>query len=245
MDHLLLFIVLALLAEILGTVGGFGSSLFFVPIAGYFLDFHTVLGVTAVFHVSSNVSKLFLFRDGFDKRLLLRMGIPAVILVVLGAWMSKFFDARWLELILSLFLIVLSLYFLFRPTFTLKANTSNAVGGGILSGFAAGLLGTGGAIRGVALSAFALSKSVFIATSAWIDLGIDGSRAIVYYFNGYILKENLYLVPILLGVSLCGSWMGKLVLQQISETLFRKIVLLLILLTGLVTLGRSIYLNGL
>ena len=52
MDHLLLFIILALFAEILGTIGGFGSSSFFIPIATMFLDIHSVLGVTALFHVS-------------------------------------------------------------------------------------------------------------------------------------------------------------------------------------------------
>lgn len=89
MDNLLLFILLALLAEILGTVGGFGSSLFFVPIASYFLDFHSVLGVTAVYHVSSNLAKIALFRKGFDKKLLISMGIPAVIFVIAGAYFSR------------------------------------------------------------------------------------------------------------------------------------------------------------
>ena len=40
MENLYLFILLAFFAEVLGTIGGFGSSLFFVPIASYFVDFH-------------------------------------------------------------------------------------------------------------------------------------------------------------------------------------------------------------
>ncbi|MBY0433276.1 MAG: hypothetical protein K2U26_04110, partial [Cyclobacteriaceae bacterium] len=74
LDNLPLFILLALLAEILGTVGGFGSSLFFIPIASYFLDFHSVLGITALFHVTSNISKIFLFKKGVDKRLIVQLG---------------------------------------------------------------------------------------------------------------------------------------------------------------------------
>lgn len=58
---IIVFGILALLAEIIGTIGGFGSSLFFVPIAQFFFDTKTVLGLTAVFHVFSNSSKLFLF----------------------------------------------------------------------------------------------------------------------------------------------------------------------------------------
>jgi uncharacterized membrane protein YfcA len=62
MEHLYLLIFIALLAEVLGTVGGFGSSLFFVPIAAFFLIFQSVLGITAIFHLSSNFSKIFLFK---------------------------------------------------------------------------------------------------------------------------------------------------------------------------------------
>jgi hypothetical protein len=32
----ILFLVLSFIAEILGTIGGFGSSTFFVPVANYF-----------------------------------------------------------------------------------------------------------------------------------------------------------------------------------------------------------------
>jgi uncharacterized membrane protein YfcA len=56
LEHLPLFILLSLIVEVLGTIGGFGSSLFFVPIASYFLDFHSVLGITALFHVLSNLT---------------------------------------------------------------------------------------------------------------------------------------------------------------------------------------------
>ncbi len=102
------FILLALLAEILGTIGGFGSSLFFVPIASFFLDFHTVLGITAIFHVSSNLTKIAFFRKGFDKKLVIWVGIPAIIFVIIGAYLSKFITSSILEMLLAVFLIATS-----------------------------------------------------------------------------------------------------------------------------------------
>jgi hypothetical protein len=56
----LVFLLQALVAEIIGTIGGFGSSVFFMPIANFYFDFHSVLGLTAMFNFSSNLSKLFL-----------------------------------------------------------------------------------------------------------------------------------------------------------------------------------------
>lgn len=238
MENLLLFILLALLAEILGTVGGFGSSLFFVPIASYFLDFHSVLGITALFHVSSNLAKIAFFRKGFDKKLVISMGIPAVLFVIAGAFISKFVETKILEITLAIFLIAVSLGLLTFKNLTLKPTTSNSIIGGTVSGLIAGLLGTGGAIRGITLAAYNLRMEVFIATSAIIDLAIDSSRSVVYFLNGYVHKHDLYLIPILLVVSIAGTVIGKKILTRVSEQQFKSIILILILIIGIVILFK-------
>lgn len=240
MENLALFIFLALLAEILGTVGGFGSSLFFVPIASYFLDFYSVLGITALFHVSSNITKIVFFRKGFDKKLVLSIGIPAIGFVIIGGVLSKYIPTQLLEIGLAIFLITISLTLLIFKSLKVKPTIANSIIGGTASGLFAGLLGTGGAIRGITLAAFSLKTEVFIATSAVIDLGIDASRSFVYFFNGYIHKEDLYLIPILLIVSIVGTYIGKQILAKISDKQFKSIVLVLILITGLITLYKII-----
>ena len=236
MQFLPLFIILALIAEILGTIGGFGSSMFFVPIAGYFFDFHSVLGITALFHLSSNVSKIALFRKGFDKKLVIKIGIPAVLFVIAGAFLSRFIHSSLLQVILAVFLIALSLLLMIYKNLRLKPTTFNSISGGALSGLTAGLLGTGGAIRGLTLAAFNLDKERFIATSAIIDLGIDLSRSIVYFSNGYMHKHDYYLIPILLIVGITGTFIGKKLLTRFSETQFKYAVLILVLATGIFTL---------
>ena len=239
-ENLPLFLLLAFLAEILGTVGGFGSSLFFVPIAAYFLDFHSVLGITALFHVSSNLVKIAFFRKGFDKKLILSIGIPAVVFVIVGAFFSKFIETKILELSLAIFLIVVSTVLLLFKNRSLKPTLGNSIAGGLLSGLIAGFLGTGGAIRGITLAAYDLKMEVFIATSAIIDLGIDSSRSVVYYVNGYIHKEILYLIPVLLLISVAGTFIGKKILKRISEEQFKGIVLVLVLITGIISFIRIV-----
>jgi len=235
-EQLILFFALALLAEILGTLGGFGSSLLFVPIAGFFFDFQTVLGITALFHLSSNLSKIVLFRNGIDRKLILQMGIPAIIFVILGAFLTRFADTKVLEVVLSVFLIVLSSVLLLFKQLIIQPNTRNSLIGGGLSGLAAGLLGTGGAIRGITLAAFDLEVEVFIATSAAIDMGIDLSRSVVYFSNGFIHKHDLYLIPVLLVIGMLGTWVGKRLLNRFTQRQFKSIALGMILLIGIVSL---------
>ena len=237
--YLPIFIILSLIAEVLGTVGGFGSSVFFVPIANFFFDFQSVLGITALYHLSSNISKIALFKKGLNKRVVLYLGIPAILFVSLGAYLSKYLDPKILTYVLGFFLITLSLLFLIFKQLKIVPKNRNAIIGGALSGLSAGLLGTGGAIRGITLAAFKMDKNKFIATSAVIDFGVDFSRTIIYYFNGYMHKHDLYLVPILIVVSILGTWIGKQILFRISEEQFRSFVLSLILIIGIISVLSS------
>jgi uncharacterized membrane protein YfcA len=235
-----IFLALALIAEIIGTVGGFGSSVFFVPLGNFYFDFHSVLGLTAIFHLSSNVSKIVLFKKGIDKGLILKIGLPAVIFVIVGGLLSKVLNTYLLEIILALFLVGLSLLFLVKKDLIVIPNSKNAVTGGALSGFSAGLLGTGGAIRGLTMAAFNLEKSVFIATSAFIDFMIDFSRTFVYYQNGYIHKHDFIYIPFLLIIGIAGTYIGKKILTHISQDKFKRISLILILCIGIATLVKVI-----
>jgi len=234
----ILFLLLTLLAEIVGTIGGFGSSVFFVPVANFYFSFESALGLTAMFHVASNLSKIAQFRKGLDKRLIISLGVPAVIFVILGGLLASYFNTVLLQYGLGIFLIILSAVFLLNRDLVIKDGTKEAIVGGSMSGFLAGLLGTGGAVRGLTMAAFNLEKNIFIATSAVIDFGVDFTRTIVYYFNGFIRSEDMIYVPFLVVIGWVGTWIGKWTLNYIPQEKFRKISLFLVLIVGVITLAK-------
>lgn len=88
------------------------------------------------------------------------------------------------------------------------------------------------------MAAFNLEKSIFIATSACIDLMIDATRTVVYYENGYMNKELLIYLPFLLVIGFSGSYLGKKILNYIPQEKFKRISLTLTLLIGVVTLVK-------
>jgi uncharacterized membrane protein YfcA len=224
-DQYYLFLILAFVSEVLGTISGFGSSILFVPLASVFFDFKAVLAITAVFHVFSNLSKIFLFQKGIDMNIVYRLGIPAVIFVIIGAYFTTFLPSQEIELIMNIIILVLAIYLMFNSSKTIGQTQQNLFIGGAASGFIAGIAGTGGAIRGLTLAAFQLPKDIFIATSALIDLGVDSSRAIVYLSSGYFDPTHWILIPFLIAISFLGSYTGKLILNHTSEKAFRFIVL--------------------
>lgn len=234
---LFLFFLIAFLSELVGTVAGFGSSVFFVPLAGLFLGFHEVLALTSILHVFSNAAKLIFFGRHVRWRLLFLLGVPSICFVIIGALLSSRLEFKYTELILGLFLISFSLLLFFRPALKLSQNAFNAIAAGGIAGFLAGLIGTGGAIRGLSLAAFDLEKGVFVATSAAIDTGVDLSRMIIYLRSGYMTANLYWYVPGLFLTAFAGSYAGKIALNKIDQNSFRKIVLLLILVIGAITLG--------
>ncbi len=237
MEKYSLFLIFALLSEIIGTVSGFGSSILFVPLASLFFDFKLVFGITAVFHVFSNLSKIALFRKGIDKNIVIKLGTPAVIFVTIGALLTTIIPSKQIELVMNIILVFLSIYLIINFNRTIKQSNANLIIGGLASGLIAGLAGTGGAIRGITLSAFQLRKEVFIATSAFIDLGVDSSRAIVYLSNGYFEKEYLFLIPFLVAIGFLGTYLGKLILARTTETIFRYLVLIVIIITSIIQIA--------
>lgn len=235
------FYILALISEIIGTVGGFGSSVFFVPLATFFFEPKIVLGLTALLHVFSNLAKLILFWKHIDYRIFKLFGVPGIVGVAIGAFASVYLIFAYGSLIIGIFLLSFAILFLIRPSLEIAPTPKNAVTGGSIAGFLAGLIGTGGAVRGAAMAAYNLEKSAFVATSAAIDMGVDITRTFIYLGNDYLQAKEFSYIPMLIAVSFAGSWIGKSMLQQISQLMFRKIVLILIGLIGIVSIIHYLY----
>ena len=63
---------------------------------------------------------------------------------------------------------------------------------------------------------------------------------LIYLRSGYLAPDSLVYILGLLVVAFAGSYLGKVALNRIDQKYFRKIVLGLVSLIGLITLGRAI-----
>ncbi|OGH91920.1 MAG: sulfonate transporter [Candidatus Magasanikbacteria bacterium RIFOXYD2_FULL_39_9] len=226
-----LFFIIAFISEVVGTIAGFGSSTIALPISLLFLDFKTAIVLVAFLHIFGNIGRVSFFRFGFDKNILLKFGMISVLFSLVGALLVNYIPQAGLKGGLGVFLIIYSAIS-WSGTFKLKASSATALVGGTLSGFLAGLIGTGGALRAMFLSAFQLPKEKFIATAAIIALAVDAIRIPVYISGGY-LDSNLYwLVPIIFVTAIAGSFVGKKIVDKIPQNFFRKVVLSAIFMVG-------------
>lgn len=233
MEEEILFFLIAFISEVIGTIAGFGSSTIFLPLALFFVDFKTAIILVAIFHIFGNMGRITFFKHGLNKKLLLTFGVPSVLLSLLGAVMIGMLPQHILKLILGLFLIAFAGSSLLKPNMTFPANTSTVVTGGCVSGFFTGLVGTGGSLRAAFLTGFNLKRFTYIATAASIALATDATRIPVYISQGLLAEQYYYYIPVLFAMAIGGSYVGRKIVGRINQELFRKIVLIAIILVSL------------
>lgn len=224
---------LAFFSETLGTVSGFGSSTFFVPAATAFENIRFVLALVALLHCFGNLSKITLFGEYFRWAPFVRLALPSILLTGVGALLSDRASPGVLTRYLGFFLMAIPLVFLFGGKWLRSMPREAAVLLSGFSGFSSGLIGTGGALRGLALAALGLEKNTFVCVSAAIDLAGDLLRAGIYLGNGYMDWSQWFYLPLLGAAALLGSWVGKRLLARIQQSQFEKIVAGFVFLSGL------------
>jgi uncharacterized membrane protein YfcA len=232
-EEIIFFFISALIAEIIGTMAGFGSSTIFLPLALLFVDFKTAIILVAIFHLFGNLSRTIFFRQGFDRRIILQFGVPSILFSLLGALLIGVLSQPTLKLILGIFLITTSASFLIKPELKIPANTGTFIAGGGATGFITALVGTGGALRATLLQGFNIEKVKYLATAATIALATDITRIPVYISQGFLIKQYFLYIPILFGIAISGSFIGRRIVKRINQELFRKIVLITIILVSI------------
>lgn len=237
--HEIYFLILAFFSELIGTLSGVSSSTIFVPLGTLFESFQITLALTATLHVLGNSVRTVMYWKHINWKLTLKFGVPSVLFTGLGAQYSDLFSERSYAIALGLFLISISSYLLFFKTKPLYHKIWLPYVGGSLSGLLTGMIGSGGAVRSIALTAFKLNPLTFTATSTLIDFGGDILRFAVYFKKSYLTEEHYFYLPFLMLIAFGANWLARIWLSRINKDHFEKIVLRFVLFMGFVSIASS------
>jgi len=233
--ELIFLCLLVFIASAVGTFSGFGTSTIMVPVMLLFFSLPLTLLFVGVIHWFGDVWKMILFRKGLRRwRLILWFGIPGILASYYGASLSLVVQEEILTRVLGGFLLVYVLFIFLKREWKLPEHDVTAGGGGLISGFAAGIFGVGGAIRGAFLSAFNLPKEVYLFTSGAMALIIDSTRIAGYLAGGASL-EGLFLwgLIIFIPVSFIGAWVARLFVDRVRQAHFRLAIAVFLALVAL------------
>ena len=232
-----MIISLIIFASAMGTITGFGTSTIMMPVLMIFFPTAEALLFVSMIHWFNAIWRLIAFRKGFHLKLVLVYGLVGIVAAHFGAKAFFAIDEELVKKVIASFLIFYSFFLYFKPSFQMKFNTFNAALAGSISGFIAGLIGMGGAIRGAFLSAFNFEKAVYLANAALILVLIDSSRMLTYINQGLSFENLLGMtwqwILASIFASFVGVQIGKFAVNKIPQRFFRVIIAGFLLIIGI------------
>ena len=227
------FFAIAFIAAAVASIAGFGSATMTIPFLAWIIGFKQAIILIAFFHGCSNLFKFVTLKQMVNLRLMLLYGIPTVMTAIVGAYLLEVIAPKGIGLGVGTFLMLFAIYSLINPSRTLPEKDYILVTGGLLSGFTAGLIGLGEAIRGAFLISTKIRKETYVATSAAIALCTDIARCTTYVVRGSLESQYLWYIPVLIVVAFAGTRLGARLLKRLPELIVKRVVLVALVLASI------------
>jgi len=180
------------------------------------------------------------FRHIQWRLLLTRILLFAGLGLPVGIWFYHHFAGAQLKILLGVFIILVSLnelVGLYRRSGELKPLPLGILVL-LLGGFIHGIFATGGPLIVMFSSRALKEKAAFRATMSFLWLSLNFILLITFILSHRITKTTLQTDAILLPALLLGILAGELLHQLADEKIFRFIVQIILLATGIFLLAR-------
>jgi uncharacterized protein len=174
-------------------------------------------------------------RHALKWRLIAPFIIGGVIGVPIGTALLAYIDPDYLRIGVGVLLVVYSTYSLARPHFKpMRAGFAVETGVGVLNGVLGGMTGLSGPIITMWCQLRGWSKDSQRAVYQPVILAAFAMSAVSLSLAGAVTRElaKLYVYGLL--PLAAGLWVGLHLYGRLDENAFRKVILILLLLSGLV-----------
>ncbi len=217
------------------TILGFGGALVALPILLFAMPVPEAIAYISIFYVFSS---LYLMRkewEHIDKNLLKKMTVSSLIGVAIGVILLSFAKPLLLKKALGLFIILYVVY-------KLKANASFRLSNSfqfmfsLLGGFFSGLFSTGGPLYVVVVNASTPTVHTFRATMFGILALVTFVRIPLLIAGGILHVEQFKYTLMTLPFFAMSLFLGKWVYKVINKEFLSKMIMLILLLSGIVLL---------
>ena len=223
-------------SALLQGLSSFGFSILSLPLLSIYLSPKTVVPMLLFYSIIINLTVIASCWKSFSIRSIIFLLIGAVAGLPIGAHLLMILNDLWLRKGIGVFVVILSLVLLSGKRWKLKRERTSQLFIGFLSGILAGSLGISGPPIILFLSNKGVQKDEFRANLSGYFFLINIFTIPVYILNGLFTKEVFHYTLNWLPALIIGVAAGTFFARKIKPEKFGKLVLILLLLTGLVSL---------
>ncbi|MGJ8664942.1 MAG: sulfite exporter TauE/SafE family protein [Patiriisocius sp.] len=225
----------------LSTISGGGGALMQIPILNFLVGTIQTAPLINLGTLISRPTRIFIFWKHIDRRVFLYYVPSAMIGAFLAAWLFDAVKIYWIQLIVGLFLVSTLFQYRFgkkERSFTVKLWFF------IPLGLIISMIGTFTGGMGPILNPFLLNagieKESLVGTKAAQSFFLGLAQVGSYTYFG-LLSTELWILGLALGLgAIVGNLIGKWLLQQMTKLQFRKWVIAIMVMSGLVLTVKAI-----
>ncbi len=214
---------------------GFGGALLTVPLLSLIWDVQQAIVVVAAVQVVTGGALAVISRRSIARPELARVLIPSFVGLAVGAVLLSSLPVHWIARALGVFSVGAGAHILMQARRALvvrSAGTVDTSAAGLVAGLLQGMVGTGGPVIVPYLQRILPGSASLHSTLLTYFLVLDVVRLVSYVPLGVAgrgaIGPSIYLLPFAVVASLAGGRMQI----QVSDTVFRVAVAVLLILAG-------------
>lgn len=229
----------------IGKSGFAGVNVLTIPLMVLVMPVEKVVACLLPLLVLLDLNAIYHHRNNKSWKHIRAICVPALVGILVGAslwwWIGQEGVEAYstaLKRFIGIIAIVFAVYIIARDRALhwvekLKPGPKSAIGVGILAGFTSTLAHAAGPIVSLYVFAQGMGKSMFVGTVAWIFTFINISKLPFFFGIGLIDREILLFDLTLVWLVPIGSYMGKWMHDRISERIFNRIIMVMVLFAGI------------
>jgi len=209
-----------------GTIGMGGGILLMAVMAQYF-SLAVLVPLHGLVQLSSNSSRVLYSFRYFDRSIVIQYAIGAVVGVALGSQVTVSIEESWYKIGLACF--ILSITFLPKPKFFYNFP-GKWFGVGTIASFLGLIVGAVGPLIASFYVTEGLKKEALVATKAACQVFTHLMKVAAFFIMGFSIGPYALVLAMMIAAVFIGNYVGKLLLNRVSEVLFMRLFKLTILL---------------
>lgn len=240
--YIIFLVIGVVITFILSVLSGGGASLLLMPVITAFIGVRGVAPIMTIGITFSSFSKVFYFWKFIDWKLFSWLFPSTIIGSVIGAMLLAEVPTNMLQVIIGIFLV--STVIQIKPrkrsvSLWPKIKAWHFAPMGLVVSFLSGLIGGVGPLMNSAYLNYGMSKEGLLGTRSANAILLHVTKIISYSFLG-LVDMRILKYGLLVGVAASiGTYFGKQLLGHISESTFRQIVVVSMVVSGVFMLFKN------
>ncbi|RPH35594.1 MAG: sulfite exporter TauE/SafE family protein [Chloroflexi bacterium] len=236
LPEVVLLLAAAFAASIVAAVAGFGGAAILLPVLVALFGPRDAIPILAVAGLVSNGSRVALNRDEISWHIVGWFALGGIPAALIGGFLFAAAPLEALTRLIGAFLLasVAWRHLRPRPSGVLGPRTFTVIGA--VFAFASALVGSIGPIMAPFFLAAGLVKSAYIGTEAAASVVMQVAKLVAYGIAAILTPFMGALGLLMVPTMLAGSWIGKRIVDRMSERIFIAVIEVVLVVTGLIFL---------